>query len=293
MAQPTTSGRHIGQGIAPCARMTPHTYHNAPPRTPRFRRLELVPYRWYPHRVLPDDARAPDADPAAPTPSDRSLHELDGMVVNIELTVISIVQGMALSFLVEGARALFVEGRPSSLPYLLSGLLVAFSLWARAVVHAFTVVRWPLELGHNFAYFLAALCEAALFTQAGNPQRWYAICVVMVLLFWAMFVYERRMYRLRRGDGGGPQALALIDTLEAEHEHNIRVFMPALLVTWGGFAALAYGRPDVFFEGGWHVALGALQTLGLLGYLAHVIRFYLRVTGPIVAARAEWERRAA
>lgn len=243
--------------------------------------------------MLPDDARAPDADHGPPTPSDRSLHELDGMVTNIELTVISIVQGMALSFLVEGARALFVEGRASSLPYLLSGLLIAFSLWARAVIHAFTVVRWPLELGHNFAYFLAALCEAALFTQAGNPRRWYSIGVALVGLFWAMFVYERRMYRLRRGDSGGPKALSLLDVLEAEHERNIRVFMPALLVTWGGFAALAYGRPDVFFDGGWHVALGALQTLGLLGYLAYVIRFYLRVTGPIVAARAEWERRAA
>lgn len=223
----------------------------------------------------------------------RPVHELDGVVANIELTVISIVQGMALSFLVEGARSLFVDGRLSALPYIVCGLLVAFSMWSRAVIHAFTVIRWPLELGHNFAYFVAALCEAALFTQAGNPRRWYPVGVVMVLLFWAMFFYERRMYRLRRGDSAGPESAALLDILEAEHELNIRALMPALLVVWGGFTALVFGAPEVFIARGWHVALGALQVVGLLGYLGHVVRFYLRITGRIVAARAEWQDRVA
>lgn len=226
-----------------------------------------------------------------PRPPQRPMHELDGVVANIELTVISIVQGMALSFLVEGARALFVDARPSALPYLVTGLLVAFSMWARAVIHAFTVIRWPLELGHNFAYFVAALCEAALFTQAGNPRRWYPVGLVMVLLFWGMFLYERRMYRLRRADGGGPESAALLDLLEAEHELNLRALMPALLAAWGASTALVFAAPGVFLARGWHVALGALQALGMLAYLAHVIRFYLGVTGRIVAARAEWHDR--
>ena len=102
------------------------------------------------------------------------------------------------------------------------------------MIHAFTVIRWPLELGHNFAYFVAALCEAALFTQAGNPPRWYPVGLVMVLLFWMMFFYERRMYRVRRLDCAGPAGAALLDVLEAEHEMNIRLFMPALVALWGG-----------------------------------------------------------
>lgn len=230
---------------------------------------------------------SPPTDPERPPP--RQANELDGVVANIELTVISIVQGMALSFLVEGGRALFVEGRLSAVPYIVSGLLVAFSMWGRAVLHAFTVIRWPLELGHNFIYFVAALCEAALFSQAGHPARWYPIGLVMVLLFWAMFVYERRMYALRRGDNAGPEGAALLDVLEAEHERNIRRLMPALLVVWAGFTALVTALPEVFLARGWHVALAALQTAGLFGYLRHVIRFYASVTRRIAAARAERE----
>lgn len=223
-----------------------------------------------------------------PTEPPSPIHELDNTVANIELTVISIVQGMSLSFLIDGARSIFVDGHLSAVPYVVSGLLVAFSLWARAVLHAFTVIRWPLELAHNFAYFVVALCEAALFSQAGHPARWYPIAFVMVLLFWAMFVLERRMYRLRRGDSAGPASAELLDLLEREHELNIRLLMPALLVTWGGFTVLVLRAPATFLDGGWHVALALLQALGLLGYLGHVIRFYGSVTGRIVAARAEW-----
>lgn len=224
--------------------------------------------------------------PTEPPPS--PTHELDNIVANIELTVISIVQGMSLSFLVDGARSVFVEGHLSAVPYIVSGLLVAFALWARAVLHAFTVIRWPLELSHNFVYFVAAICEAALFSQAGHPARWYPIGFAMVLLFWAMFFLERRMYRLRRGDSAGPASTELLDVLESEHELNIRFLMPALLVIWGVFTVLVIRAPATFLDGGWHVALGVLQAAGLLGYLAHVIRFYGSVTGRIVAARVEW-----
>ncbi len=230
--------------------------------------------------------------PRPEQPSPRPVHELDNIVANIEFTVISIVQGMSLSFLTEGARAVFVDGRVEALPYVLSGLLVAFSLWARAVLHAFTVIRWPLELGHNFVYFVAALCEAALFSQCGHPERWYPIGLVMVFLFWVMFLLERRMYRLRRGDSSGPASAALLDVLEVEHDLNIRVLMPALLAMWVACTAAVLRAPETFLTGRWHVALGVLQALGLLGYLAHVIRFYASVTGRIVAARVEWSERA-
>ncbi len=113
----------------------------------------------------------------------------------------------------------------------------------------------------------------------------------MVLFFWAMFFYERRMYRVRRLDCAGPAGAALLDVLEAEHEMNIRLFMPALVALWGGFTALVFARPAVFLEGGWHVALGALQTLGLAGYVAHVSSFYKRIARRIEAARAEWDAR--
>lgn len=226
--------------------------------------------------------------PTSPRRDVRPTHELDGLVANIELTVISIIQGIALSFLVESTRVMVAEQRWSSIPYLAAGLLILFALWARAALHAFTVIRWPLEFGHNFIYFGGGLVEALLFTQMNQPLRWYPIGAVLVLLFWLMFFYERRMYRLRREDSAGPRGAALLDLLEAEHELNLRALMPALLVSWALLCAVVFGARDLMLRDGWHVALGALQAAGLLGYLRHVLRFYHRISGLIVDARDEW-----
>lgn len=43
------------------------------------------------------------------------------MVANVELTLMSIVQGVALYFLTDSARASIAELRLSSLPYVVSG----------------------------------------------------------------------------------------------------------------------------------------------------------------------------
>jgi hypothetical protein len=222
-------------------------------------------------------------------PSLRPRHELDAIVANVELTLISIVQGVALYFLADNARSILAELRLSALPYALTGLLMILTIWSRSLLHAFTVIRWPLELGHNFFYITVTLVEAALFTQLGTPRTWYPMCVVIGLIFLVMFAYERRMYRARMADSGGVEGAALIRVLEREHLLNLRVLVPLMLLGWGGSAALVLRYPALFLDEGWHVALGIVQALGMLGYLAHVWRFYVANTPQILAARTEWD----
>ena len=95
--------------------------------------------------------------------------ELDAMVVEIELTLVSIIQGVALTVLIENAHATIAEPKFYFWPYVLAGLLVIFVFWSRAVLHIITVIRWPLEFGHNFLYIACALVEAILFAQLGKP----------------------------------------------------------------------------------------------------------------------------
>jgi len=227
-----------------------------------------------------------------PPPLQTSLiprHELDSVVANVELTMISIVQGVALYFLADNARPLFVELRLSALPYVVSGLLIIFTVWSRSVIHAFTVIRWPLELGHNFFYIGVTLVETALFSQSNAPARWYPLSVVLGLIFWIMFYYEQRMYRLRLGDSAGPQGTQLLAVLEKDHRLSMTTLVPLNLAIWIGFAVLVWRAPDVFVEKGFHVVLGTLQALGLLVYLALVWRFYHGISNLILAARAESE----
>src|SRR5207245_6060829 len=89
-------------------------------------------------------------------PSDRR-RELDSVVVNIELTLVSIIQGVALFFLTDNARALMSMRHWSAFLYVVAGLCVIFIFWSRSVIHTLTLIRCPLAFGHTFSYFASLL----------------------------------------------------------------------------------------------------------------------------------------
>src|SRR5260370_30700775 len=95
--------------------------------------------------------------------------EFDYMVVEIELTLVSIIQGVALTVLIENAHAVIAERQLFFWPYVVAGLFIIFVFWSRAVLHILTVIRWPLEFGHYFLYIACALFEAILFAQIWQP----------------------------------------------------------------------------------------------------------------------------
>ena len=74
------------------------------------------------------------------------------MVVNVELTLASIIQGVALYFLTDNARGSLALHQSVVWLYLLTGLVIIFIFWSRSIIHTLTLVRWPLEFGHNFLY---------------------------------------------------------------------------------------------------------------------------------------------
>ncbi|HEV7904144.1 MAG TPA: hypothetical protein VGO96_09900, partial [Pyrinomonadaceae bacterium] len=63
--------------------------------------------------------------------------ELDLLVVNIELTLVSIVQGVALSFLAEASYTVIAARRYLFWPYVISGLFIIMLFWSRSLIHTF------------------------------------------------------------------------------------------------------------------------------------------------------------
>src|SRR2546428_13155362 len=116
--------------------------------------------------------------------------DLDAMVVEIELTLVSIIQGVALTVLIENAHRAIAEPQLFFWPYVIAGLLVIFVFWSRAVLHIITVIRWPLEFGHNFLYIACALVEADIFPQLGKTPRWFGLWVTFIGFGWTLFVYD-------------------------------------------------------------------------------------------------------
>src|SRR5437762_2078981 len=126
--------------------------------------------------------------------------ELDSMVVEIELTLVSIIQGVALTILIENAHAVIAERQLFFWLYVVAGLFIIFVFWSRAVLHILTVIRWPLEFGHNFLYIACALVEAILFAQIGKPASWLRSPDVWSTSFGSMPVLHRSS--LRRATNG-------------------------------------------------------------------------------------------
>lgn len=217
----------------------------------------------------------------------RQAHELDSIVANTELTLISVVQGVALYFLADNARSVLAGPNWELMPHVVSAFLIVIAVWSRSLIHAFTTIRWPLNLGHTWLYFLVAVVEAALFAQTADPLGWWRLSAVLGVLVCVMFFVERRLYVDRRADSSGAIGKQLLDLLEAEHMLNLRLLAPAMALAFGGVFAARLWWPEQ--TQGWAFAFDVAQAVGLAGYVFHVQRLYRSVKDLIVEARTEWQ----
>lgn len=211
------------------------------------------------------------------------------MVVEIELTLCSIIQGVALYFLVDNARQVLSAGQAEAWPYVATGLLIILLFWSRSLIHTLTVIRWPLEFVHNFFYIACALVEALAFTRLNDPFMWFALTALYAVVVWSLFVYDMRIVALRGRDSAGPIGSRLYAMVGADQLLNIKLFIPLIFLSNVASAIAIYLRPDFFLGHGGHYILVAVQGLGLLGYLIYVIRAYIHLAPLIAQTREEWQ----
>jgi hypothetical protein len=214
--------------------------------------------------------------------------ELDSMIVEIELTLVSIIQGVALSFLIDGARSVMSIQKAIFWPYVASGLLVILVFWSRSVLHIITVIRWPLEFGHNFLYIACALFEALLFTNLSHPRSWFFFGAIYSLIGWALFTYDLRLLYAREQDSAGPASNRLYASVTRDQLRNIRVLLPGVFLLNVACVLCIYLRPEIFLERNLHVWLGVGQLAAFAAYLLYVVRFYTNLAPLIAEARQEW-----
>jgi len=214
--------------------------------------------------------------------------ELDSMVVEIELTLVSIIQGVALTVLIENAHAVIAEGQLVFWLYVVAGLFIIFIFWSRAVLHILTVIRWPLEFGHNFLYIACALVEAILFAQIGKPASWFGFGGAFIAIGWTLFVYDLRLIYARMRDSAGEASNRLSARVLRDQWLNIGLLLPAIFLLNLVSAILIRTWPDLFLARNAHLWLIAAQVVGFAGYLVYVVRFYVILAPLIAQARHEW-----
>ncbi|HEX4638132.1 MAG TPA: hypothetical protein VH170_01450 [Chthoniobacterales bacterium] len=214
--------------------------------------------------------------------------ELDSTIVEIELTLVSIIQGVALTVLIENARDLISGWQIFFWPYVIAGLLVIFVFWSRAVLHIITVIRWPLEFGHNFLYIACALVEAILFAQIGKPARWFGFGAAFIAIGWTLFVYDLRLIHARMRDSAGPFSNRLSSRVLRDQWMNIAALLPGIFLLNIVFLFAIRAWPEFFIARNGHVWLIAGELVAFVGYLIYVVRFYVDLAPLIAEARQEW-----
>jgi hypothetical protein len=214
-------------------------------------------------------------------------HELDSLVVNIELTLGSIIQGVALYFLTESSRGPLADLRFNQWPYVFNGLLIILLFWSRSVSHTLTLIRWPLEFSHNFLYIACTLVEAITFTDLADPLRWYAFNAVFAILAWSVFLVDLRLIRQRQEEARGPAERELYALILKDQRLNIFFLVPGIILFQTTATATIYRWPELFIQGNAHVAFAAAQSIFLLGYLTYVLRFFSTIAPKILRANQE------
>jgi hypothetical protein len=215
-------------------------------------------------------------------------NELDAMVVTIELTLVSIIQGVALTFLAENAVEVLKEKHWNALPYVVAGLLLIFLFWSRSIIHTLTLIRWPLEFGHNFFYIACTLAEVIAFTRLSEPYWWFVFNAIFSALVWGLFVYDVRMIRMRETDSHSDDGVRLYKSVMRDQRLNIWVLVPMIFLFNAACAILIHTHPVFFLMREGHLILIGLLLLGSVAYLNYVIRAFVKLTPLIVAARGDW-----
>lgn len=213
--------------------------------------------------------------------------ELDKAVVGIELTLISIIQGLALAVLASAAVQPMLQLQWETWPYIVTGLLVILIFWSRSLIHTLSFIGWPLEFGHTFGYFGATLIEAAALTQVADPQAWFALNACYAIAVWGLYAWDLRVVRRQARDFATPDERALYDDIVHDQRWNIVVLMPLAIVFQGLSWWFIHRYPATMLQGRWHLVLIGLTILFSLHYLVEGVRLLGRRRDWILSRQAQ------
>ena len=218
-------------------------------------------------------------------PPSESRRELDSAVVNIELTLTSIIQGVALFFLTDNARATMSVRHWESFLYVVAGLCVIFIFWSRSIIHTLTLIKWPLEFGHNFFYIACALGEAILFSRLDRPLAWFQLSAAYAGIVWLLFIYDMRLIGARISESNNDADRALYARARADQLLNIWVLVPLLFLLNIGCAFAIWCWPDVFITRADHVWLIGIQLVSFVIYLVYIARYFNAIAPLLLRSR--------
>jgi hypothetical protein len=201
--------------------------------------------------------------------------ELEGLATGIELTLASVLQGIAMAILIPRIADLIVGGELAKLPYIPASLLLIFIVWVAFISHSLSFVSWPFDLPHNLLYFLVVTSETVLLTFLDQPSSWFLSLVGFSLITGINHWYNLRLLGRHERRYATPAGRALYDHIAYDQRVSM-LFMAGYLVVGIFCYGVLQFEPEFGLsqELGWGVAglvaalLPAVHTAWLFGLVA-------------------------
>jgi hypothetical protein len=185
------------------------------------------------------------AEIAAPNP------DLESLATSVELTLASVLQGIALAILVPKIADLITSGEVAKLPYIPASLLLLFMVWVSFISHAISFITWPFDPLHNLMYFLIVSSETVLLFFLDKPVQWFLSLLGFALLMGFSCWYNQALLRRSAAHYIGVAARELYTHIMSEQRTGLQFMAGYCVIGLAGFAGLLL-RPD----------LGLAQELG-------------------------------
>ena len=188
--------------------------------------------------------------------------KLNQFTLNIEFLLISTVQGVALGALAASASEPLANLNFQYWPYILSGFLLILTFWSQAIVHSLSFIKWPLDLAHNFLYFLLGFIEFLAFNQLQDPLGWFIFQLVFVVVASVLYFVDYKLIK----DGkvhfnDNPEEKALYKHILDEQVSEMKSLIPSGLVFNSLAVFLIWKYPEIFITQGYHVFIVGVQVL--------------------------------
>jgi hypothetical protein len=177
--------------------------------------------------------------------------ELESLATSVELTLASVLQGIALAILVPKIVELITGGALAKLPYIPASLLLLFMVWVTLISHALSFITWPFDPLHNLLYFLIVTSEAVLLFFLDQPPQWFLSLFGFGVVFGFNFWYKQRLLRRSAARYTSPAARELYTHIAGEQRASLGFMAGYCAIGLVGFAGLRL-RPE----------LGLAQELG-------------------------------
>lgn len=189
------------------------------------------------------------------------MDKLNQFTLDIEFLLISVVQGVALAALAAASAGIVGDLNFEYWLYIIASFALILNFWSQAIIHAISFIDWPLDLAHNFLYFLASFIEVMAFSYLDDPLRWFGLMCVFLAVAAVLYVIDVRLIKSKKNKFNTLSDKKLYGHIMERQLFELKYIVPSAITFTGGCFVAILLFPELFIQKHWHLALVAIQTI--------------------------------